>query len=377
MKTFAPEISPLQEKFALARSELAAGLIERDDEIDLVLTALIAQEHVLLVSPPGCGKSLLLDSILRWAPGRRFSLLLTKFTTSEEVAGPVSIRGLKEDRYRRVTTGRLPEAELAFLDEIFKGSSAILNTLLKMLNERIFENDGEAVPVPLRLCLCASNEWPQAQEGGKELNALFDRLLFRKSVRPILSQGGRQRLLWQRDHQPKLSETITSKELDQASEEAKEIPWTPEAKEALETILRELSKEGIQPGDRRQFKSILATQAYAWLQRASEVEPEHLEILQHVLWEAPEEQPEKVASVIARIANPAGMKLNQLLLEVEQVLSATDVRNLSQAATSTAKLAEIDKQLAGLKGKNGRLDKARAYVREQTKRIRLASLDTL
>ena len=109
----------------------------------------------------------------------------------------------------------------------------------------------------------------------------------------------------------------------------------------------------------------------------SAVEPEHLEILQHVLWESPEEQPEKVAQVIARIANPAGMKLNQLMLEVEQVLSATDARILAQAATATAKLAEIDKQLAGLESLNGRLDKARAYVREQTQRIKIASLDSI
>ena len=122
--------------------------------------------------------------------GSRFSLLLTKFTTREEVVGPISIRGLKEDRYRRVTAGKLPEAELAFLDELFKGSSAILNTLLKMLNERVFENDGATVPVPLKLCLAASNEWPQAYEGGKELNALFDRLLFRKAVRPQQRQRG-------------------------------------------------------------------------------------------------------------------------------------------------------------------------------------------
>src|SRR5262249_21068596 len=93
------------------------------------------------------------------------------------LAGPISIAGLKEDRYRRVTTGKLPEADLAFLDEIFKASSAILNTLLRLLNERVFENgDGPFVKVPLKLAVAAANEWPQSQEGGKELGALFDRL---------------------------------------------------------------------------------------------------------------------------------------------------------------------------------------------------------
>jgi MoxR-like ATPase len=147
-------------KFATVRRELSAALIERDEEIDLVLTALIAGEHVLLVGPPGCGKSLLLDSILKWTGGTKFTILLTKFTTPEELVGPVSLAALKEDRFLRVTTGKLPEADACFLDEIFKGSSAILNTLLRVLNEGTFDRgDGVARPVPLKLCVAASNEW--------------------------------------------------------------------------------------------------------------------------------------------------------------------------------------------------------------------------
>ena len=129
----------IRSKFAAARSALCSTLIEREEEVDLVLTALLAHEHVLLVGPPGCGKSLLLDSLLSWTGGRKFSILFTKFTTPEEVVGPVSLSALKEDRYVRVTTGKLPEADFAFLDEVFKASSAILNTLLKILNERTFD----------------------------------------------------------------------------------------------------------------------------------------------------------------------------------------------------------------------------------------------
>src|SRR3954453_9762960 len=95
-------------KLAAIRHDLARVLVDRDDEIDLALTALLAGEHVLLVGPPGCGKSLLLDSVLAWTGGTRFTVLLTKFTTPEELMGPVSLAGLKEDRYVRVTTGKLP-----------------------------------------------------------------------------------------------------------------------------------------------------------------------------------------------------------------------------------------------------------------------------
>src|SRR6476619_8365386 len=114
----------LHAKFATARKALSSALIDRDDEIDLAPTALLAGEHPSLVGPPGSAKSLLLDSLLAWTGGSKFSILLTKFTTPEEVFGPVSLAGLKEDRYVRVTAGRLPEADFAFVDEVWKASSA-------------------------------------------------------------------------------------------------------------------------------------------------------------------------------------------------------------------------------------------------------------
>src|SRR5262249_46230450 len=149
-----PTVCPIQEKFVTTRKELSAALIERDEEVDLVLTALLAREHVLLVGPPGTAKSLLLDSVMRWLSGRTFTALLTKFSQPEELFGPVSVAGLKEDRYVRITAGKLPEAEGCFLDELFKASSAILNTLLRLLNERVFDRgDGTLMRVPLRICV--------------------------------------------------------------------------------------------------------------------------------------------------------------------------------------------------------------------------------
>ncbi len=366
----------IQTKFATTRKELADSLIERDSEIDLTMTALIAKQHALLVGPPGVGKSLLLDSLMNWMHGRKFSILFTKFTVPEEVFGPISIVGLKADKYRRITTGRLPEADAAFGDEIWKASSAIANTLLKALNERVYDNGEGPRPIPLRIFVAASNEYPHAQEGGKELGALFDRFLFRKNVRPIMTAAGRQRLLWGTDHTPKLSTSITPGELDQASADASRLPWSDEAKEALEQIIRELAKDGILPGDRRQYQSVGAAKAAAYLAGADKVEPDHLEVLAHVLWDDPTEQPEKAAQIVARVANPVGMAVNSLLLETEQILASSDVSQLSQAASATVKLGEIAKKLSGLTSANGRAEKAIAYVKGEIKRIKVQSVES-
>jgi MoxR-like ATPase len=376
MRLHDPRPDPLRAKFADARTALASALIEREDEIDLVLTALLAGEHVLLVGPPGCGKSLLLDAILSWTGGTKFSILFTKFTVPEEVCGPVSLRSLKEDKYVRVTAGKLPEAEYCFLDEILKASSAILNTLLKILNERVYDvGDGVVRKVPLKLCVAASNEWA-SPDTGKELAALTDRFLLRKEVRPIRSRAGRDKLLWTPDHTPKLPGTISTAEVEAARRASAALPWSGEAKEALGAVLAELAKEGVRPGDRRQFKTVGAVRAFAWLNGAGEVRPEHLEVSQYCLWDAPEEQPEVCARVIAKIANPTGMRVTQLLLEVESVLAVTDVRNLADAAKAAAKLGEIDRQLTALSG-NGRLEQARAYLKDQLKKLKLASIEAV
>ena len=286
-----------------------------------------------------------------------------------------SLSELKSDRFVRITSGKLPEAQFVFLDEIFRASPAILNVLLKILNERTFDRgDGIQRRVPLELCVAAANDYPQGDEA-KSLGALIDRFLVRKSVQAIHTKAGRKKLLWANSG-VELSTTLTLSELEAARLDVQGLEWAQESMEALEQILQDLAKEGVVIGDRRQFKAIGLVRAYAWIQGAMEVLPEHLEVLQHVLWTEPCKEPAKVKSAILKHASPAGMKVTGLLSEAQEVLDGCNPSDLAQAAIAAAKLTEIQKKLNSLK-KSERGTEALDFIKEQIHQLRLKSLDAI
>src|SRR5688500_8562124 len=139
---------------------LSRHFLDKQEMIRLLLVSVVAGEHMVIVGPPGTAKSAIVRMFARLVDARYFDYLLTRFTEPNELFGPVDIRAFREGTYTRRVTGMLPEAEIVFLDEIFKSNSAILNALLTVLNERRFSNGANVLKVPLLSLFGASNEVP-------------------------------------------------------------------------------------------------------------------------------------------------------------------------------------------------------------------------
>jgi MoxR-like ATPase len=164
-----------------ALSSACRGLVEREVLVDLVALAAVAREHLLVIGPPGTAKSEAVRRAASATGASMFEYLLGRFTEPSEIFGPVDLRKLRDGLVETETRGMLPEAEIAFLDEVFQGSTAILNTLLGILNERTFRRGHTHLSCPLRVCVGASNALPEDES----LAAFADRFLLRAFLEPV------------------------------------------------------------------------------------------------------------------------------------------------------------------------------------------------
>lgn len=282
---------PLRDVVRGLQGKLCGAFVERERVVKGLLLALIARQHVLLLGPPGTAKSALSNALtLSIGGATHFSWLLTRFSTPEELFGPVSLTALKADRFERQPAGKLPEASIAFLDEVFKANSAILNALLTLLNERVWHNGG-LVACPLESVVGASNELPESDE----LAALYDRFVLRFWVEPIKSADllARMFLAPEVTFEP----VITLDQLHAAQREAAAIKVSPDFATLLATIRTELGKQSVLASDRRYRQALSVLRAAAWLEGDSEVTVDQLPVLADVLWSEAGQRPQIVAEL--------------------------------------------------------------------------------
>lgn len=336
----------LTEKFQRIEAEMNDKFMERHDPIHGLIVSLLAKKHLLVLGPPGTAKSWMVREITsRIQDCQYFEYLLTRFTTPEELFGPFSLKALEDDRYYRITNGRLPRAHLAFIDEIYKGSSAIANTMLALINERIFHNNNVAESVPLQTMIGASNELPSESE---ELAAFHDRFLLKYEVKYIMEPSSFLRML---DGAPALAENtkITLDELKEAQDQVKQVKISKEVNELMQKIRFELAKQGIIPSDRVFMTSLELIRAEAWLMGLAETIPETMGICQHAYWDTPKAARD-VKMTVLRASSKEMLEIEQAYEEAQMLIKPKtkldeDLTEVKQSLEDRKKLAKVIKTL--------------------------------
>jgi MoxR-like ATPase len=280
---------------------------------------------------------------------RKFKRLLTRFSTPEEVFGPVSLKELDtNDRYVRITAGKLPEADIAFLDEMWNANSSILNSLLSIMNEGRYDNDGESM-ICRPIVYAASNLIPHEPE----LAAIWDRVTFRHLTRGLREMSSRKQMF-----KARLARMMSTSEVAPilswddillAQQEASKVDISDDTMELLLKLWNELQKQGVEPTDRRFNDSIPIIQATAYRAGRVSAEVDDFRLLRHVLWMDPKEIP-IVDRTVLQLANPLDKEAMDVLEVIEKLGEDVDKVLASDDNKQTKRRKGVEL--------NGKLDRA-------------------
>jgi MoxR-like ATPase len=360
-----PSIPELARRLQDGARQLEAQFLGKEEIVRLLFVSALAGEHLVMVGPPGTAKSALIRAFAQVLEARYFDYLLTRFTEPNEIFGPVDIQAFREGTYRRRLDGMLPEAEVVFLDEIFKANSAILNSLLTLLNARRFTHGNVAVRVPLISLYAASNEVPTDEA----LSALFDRFLLRVRVdyldsyhfRGLLQKGIDLEALQMNPDAAQLTPVVSSHELRELQRNfGKLLRFSEDFLATFKGLVFQIRSEGVGLSDRRIVKLLKLFAASAIFDGRDTVNDSDFFVLRHV-WNTPEQEEilqEVVGPVLdqwyehhpdqARIgATPTNLQdLLDELRVIRETLTGSEVLSDMQLFSQLRNLGDIKAALA-------------------------------
>jgi MoxR-like ATPase len=340
------QVLPLTNRLALIAQNLEGRFLGKEEVIRLLLIAVVAGEHAVLIGPPGTAKSALIRTFSKLIQAKYFEYLLTRFTEPNEIFGPVDIAQFREGKYVRRTENMLPESEVVFLDEVFKSNSAILNALLTLLNERMYTSGGQVLRCPLLSCFGASNEVPSDET----LTAIFDRFLLRirsDNLDAYHFQDLLQKGLANEVHgvlaQP-VQPMATAKEFGELHRGfGQRMKFSEEFFSQYKGLVFQIRAEGVSLSDRRVVKLLKLFAASAYLDNRQQPDASDFFVLKHI-WNN-EDQAAILEAIVAPVLeahfrdHPNARRVGALGIGIEAL--AAEIDRVRQVLTGASGLGDV------------------------------------